>query len=123
VAGEDQPGNPGRGGFVLADEPPRPSAAAFAADVAPEPAAPSVTVQKEGTALPVSSPPIPGGGGSGWQRRGGAGSGPLFLADFSDEELERELAARKRGGGGGGGGVDDACGQDGGVCVPCFEIV
>ncbi|CAM9657353.1 unnamed protein product [Ectocarpus fasciculatus] len=60
-------------------------------------------------------------GGEG--RRGNA----ACLAEFSDEALERELARRRSGVGGGAAvGADGrgVCEQsNGGVCVPCFEIV
>lgn len=52
------------------------------------------------------------------------------LAEFSEEELKRELARRRAGVGVGvtvacsdGGGKGVPCRQDVGVCVPCFEIM
>lgn len=54
---------------------------------------------------------------------------PERLADFSDVELERELARRRHRGAeeartGETGGVNSGgvCAPTGGVCVPCFEI-
>ena len=54
---------------------------------------------------------------------------PARLAEFSDGELERELARRRHGGAQAAGsratGVvapGGVCAPTGGVCVPCFEI-
>ena len=57
---------------------------------------------------------------------------PARLAEFSDGELERELARRRRRGAGavgsgetgetGGVAPGGVCLPTGGVCVPCFEI-
>lgn len=93
-------------------------------------------VQQENpaAATPETAPPaavLPGGNGGGsttpgggeGQQQPGSSSASSGLAGFSDEALELELRRRRGGRNGGvGAGAGGACGQDGGVCVPCFEI-
>lgn len=87
--------------------------------VAPTPEARgSVAVAPEGgSTAPCDGEEDPG-------KNSSSSNGLSELASFSDEALERELRRRRRGGGAdvGVGAEGGACGQDGGVCVPCFEI-
>lgn len=107
--------------------PPTASTAAAAPSATP---APAVTPAPEkGNSLAAERPSEPGS-----EQEGNPGDTPLRLAGFSDDALERELARRRGvgevvvggvdvGGGGGSGGAEGACGRDGGICVPCFEIM